>query len=90
MCPEVLTVLLLLLLLQAGLVEKVAQLVEGKVLEGVSDVRDESDRSGVRVVVEVKRGWSPDLVMAQLMKHTRLEMRFSCNMVRGWGWHGGW
>ena len=72
-----------LLMLQAGLVEKIAHLVEDKTLEGVSDVRDESDRSGVRVVVEVKKGWCPDLVMAQLMRHTRLEMRFSCNMVRG-------
>lgn len=59
--------------------------MEAKQLEGVADVRDESDRSGVRLVVEVKRGTSPQLVLAQLYKTTRLQQRFSANMVRARG-----
>jgi DNA gyrase subunit A len=66
---------------KAALVEQVAKLVEGGVVTGVSDVRDESDREGMRVVVEVKRGASADVVLNQLVKHTSVQTRFSCNMV---------
>jgi len=62
-------------------VAKIADLVEARTLEGVSDVRDESDRTGLRVVVEVRKGCSPQVVLAQLYKHTRLQSRFSCNVV---------
>jgi DNA gyrase subunit A len=61
---------------KADLIEKTADLVgEGKI-EGVRDIRDESDRDGVRVVVELKRGATPELVRNQLFEHTRLEKTF--------------
>jgi len=66
---------------KAELVVKIAELVEAKTLEGVVDVRDESDRQGLRVVVELKPGVSSDVVLAGLYKHTRLESRVPCNMV---------
>ncbi|CAI5468869.1 unnamed protein product [Closterium sp. Yama58-4] len=66
---------------KAALVEKMAELVNSKVVEGVSDIRDESDRGGMRVVVEVKRGATPMAVLASLYKHTQLQSRFNCNLV---------
>ncbi|PSC74003.1 DNA gyrase subunit A [Micractinium conductrix] len=66
---------------KSALVEQMAKLVDAGTLTGVSDIRDESDRDGVRVVVEVKRGGSPELVMNQMLKHTSVQGRFSCNMV---------
>jgi len=66
---------------KAALVEKIADLVNNKILEGVSDIRDESDRSGMRIVVEVKRGAMPMVVLNNLYKHTTLQSTFSCNMV---------
>lgn len=66
---------------QAALVEQIAELVENSVITGISDIRDESDRSGMRVVLEVKRGSPANLVTNQLLKHTALQSRFSCNMV---------
>ncbi|KAJ7531263.1 hypothetical protein O6H91_14G038200 [Diphasiastrum complanatum] len=66
---------------KAALVAKIADLVNDKTLEGVSDVRDESDRSGMRIVVEVKRGSMPSVVLNNLYKHTTLQSRYSCNMV---------
>lgn len=66
---------------KAALVQKMAELVEQKVLEGISDIRDESDRTGMRVVVEVRRGANPGVVLNNLYKHTSLQTSFSCNMV---------
>ncbi|CAM6095059.1 unnamed protein product [Calypogeia fissa] len=66
---------------KASLVEKIADLVNSKTLEGVSDIRDESDRSGMRIVIEVKRGATPMVVLNNLFKYTTLQSRFSCNMV---------
>lgn len=66
---------------KAALVEKIAELVENKTLEGISDIRDESDRSGMRVVIELKRGAEPSVVMNNLYRHTALQSSFSCNMV---------
>ena len=63
------------------LIEKMADLVGAKRLTDVSDIRDESDRDGMRIVVEVKRDGSPHTVMAQLFKHTALESSFSTNML---------
>ena len=63
------------------LIEKMAELVGAKKLTDVSDIRDESDRDGMRIVVEVKRDGSPHTVMAQLFKHTALESSFSTNML---------
>ncbi|EFN51479.1 hypothetical protein CHLNCDRAFT_56398 [Chlorella variabilis] len=66
---------------KSALVEQIARLVDAGTLTGVSDIRDESDRDGVRVVVEVKRGGNADLVLNQLLKHTAVQSRFSANMV---------
>ncbi|XP_048608874.1 DNA gyrase subunit A, chloroplastic/mitochondrial isoform X2 [Brassica napus] len=66
---------------KATLVQKIAELVENKILEGISDIRDESDRNGMRVVIELKRGGDPALVLNNLYRHTALQSSFSCNMV---------
>ncbi|KAJ0249490.1 DNA gyrase subunit A [Hirschfeldia incana] len=66
---------------KATLVQKIAELVENKTLEGISDIRDESDRNGMRVVIEIKRGGDPALVLNNLYRHTALQSSFSCNMV---------
>ncbi|HJT64078.1 MAG TPA: DNA gyrase subunit A [Candidatus Limnocylindria bacterium] len=63
------------------LIEKMADLVGAKKMTDVSDIRDESDRDGMRIVVEVKRDGSPHTVMSQLFKHTALESSFSTNML---------
>ncbi|XP_058224944.1 DNA gyrase subunit A, chloroplastic/mitochondrial-like isoform X1 [Rhododendron vialii] len=66
---------------KASLVEKIAELVENKSLEGISDIRDESDRSGMRIVIELKRGSDPSIVLNNLYHLTALQSGFSCNMV---------
>ncbi|KDP41057.1 hypothetical protein JCGZ_03163 [Jatropha curcas] len=66
---------------KASLVEKIAELVENKNLDGISDIRDESDRSGMRIVVELKRGADPSVVLNNLYRLTPLQSSFSCNMV---------
>ncbi|KAL0464214.1 UNVERIFIED_CONTAM: DNA gyrase subunit A, chloroplastic/mitochondrial [Sesamum latifolium] len=66
---------------KASLVEKIAELVENKSLEGISDIRDESDRSGMRIVIELKRGSDPSIVLNNLYRLTALQSTFSCNMV---------
>eukprot|EP00891_Asterochloris_glomerata_P009690 jgi/Astpho2/9690/Aster-03682 len=66
---------------KADLVESIARLVDAGTLTGISDVRDESDREGMRIVVEVRRTTGPDVVLNNLFKHTSLQGRFPCNMV---------
>lgn len=66
---------------KAVLVEKIAQLVDDKELEGISSIRDESDRTGMRVVLELKRGSEPSIVLNNLYKSTALQSSFSCNMI---------
>ncbi|XP_065869571.1 DNA gyrase subunit A, chloroplastic/mitochondrial isoform X2 [Euphorbia lathyris] len=66
---------------KASLVEKIADLVEDKSLDGISDIRDESDRSGMRIVIELKRGSDPSIVLNNLYRLTPLQSSFSCNMV---------
>lgn len=66
---------------KASLVEKIADLVEEKTLEGISDIRDESDRTGMRIVIELKRGSDPTIVLNNLYRLTALQSSFSCNMV---------
>ncbi len=66
---------------KAELISKIAQLVREGVIEGISDIRDESDKEGLRVVIEVKRGYEPQIVLNQLMKHTKLQDTFSINMI---------
>jgi DNA gyrase subunit A len=66
---------------KAQLQEKIADLVRDKVLEGISDIRDESDRDGVRVVIELKRGEVPDVVLNNLFKHTQFQTTFGVIML---------
>jgi len=66
---------------KAKLVERIAELVKDKVIEDIGDLRDESDRAGIRVVVELKRGAVPEVVLNQLFKHTPLQSSFSYNML---------
>ena len=66
---------------KARLVEKIGELVREKTLEGVSDLRDESDKSGMRVVIELKRNENAEVVLNQLYKLTQLQDSFGINMV---------
>ncbi|KAL0010598.1 hypothetical protein SO802_005706 [Lithocarpus litseifolius] len=66
---------------KSALVEKIAELVENKSLDGISDIRDESDRSGMRIVIELKRGSDPSIVLNNLYRLTSLQSGFSCNMA---------
>jgi DNA gyrase subunit A len=66
---------------KARWIETTADMVRDKKLEGISDIRDESDRTGIRVVFELKRDASYDVVLANLMKHTALQTSFSVNML---------
>jgi DNA gyrase subunit A len=62
---------------KARLIERMAQLVNDKIIDDVSDIRDESDRDGMRIVVELKRGGEPQIVLNQLFKHTSMQEGFS-------------
>src|SRR6267142_2941301 len=62
---------------KARLVERIAQLVNDKIVDTISDIRDESDRDGMRIVVELKRDGEPQLVLNQLFKHTQMQESFS-------------
>jgi DNA gyrase subunit A len=66
---------------KAQLVEKIAELVGAKKLEGIADLRDESDRDGMRLVIECKRDANPHKVLNNLFKHTTLQLAFNMNMV---------
>jgi len=66
---------------KATMVERIAELVRDKKIEGISDLRDESDRDGFRVVVELKRDAVPEVVLNQLYKYTPLQTNFGANMV---------
>ena len=66
---------------KATMVEKIAELVREKRIEGIADLRDESSREGMRVVVEVKRDALPDVVLNQLYRFTALQSSFGCNFV---------
>jgi DNA gyrase subunit A len=63
------------------LIEKIAELVNDKKIEGISDLRDESDKSGMRVVIELKRGEVPEVILNNLYKQTQLQDTFGMNMV---------
>ncbi len=62
---------------KARMVERIAELTNNKVIDDISDIRDESDRDGMRVVVELKRGAEPQIVLNQLYKHTQMQESFS-------------
>ena len=66
---------------KALVLEKIGELVRDKTIEGISDLRDESDRNGMRIVVEIKRDSQGDVVLNQLWRHTRLQTSFPVNML---------
>ena len=66
---------------KASLIEKIADLVRAKVLEDISDIRDESDRDGMRIVIELKRDATPMVVLNNLYKHTQLQTTFGVIML---------
>ena len=66
---------------KAKLIERIADLVREKTIEGISDLRDESDREGMRIVVELKRGEVPEVVLNNLYKHTPLQSSFGIIML---------
>ncbi len=66
---------------KATLLERIAELVRAKQVEGISDLRDESDRSGMRMVVELKREATPEVVLNQLFRFTQLQISFGVNML---------
>ena len=66
---------------KSKLMERIGEVVNDKTIEGIADLRDESDRDGVRVVVELKRDAVPEVVLAQLFRHTQLQTSFGVNML---------
>ena len=66
---------------KAKTIERIAALVQDKKIEGISDVRDESDREGMRIVIEIKRGEQPEVILNNLYKHTQLQENFGMIML---------
>jgi DNA gyrase subunit A len=66
---------------KSGLVEKIAEAAKDKRIEGVSDIRDESNREGVRIVIDLKRDATPEVVLNQLWRHTPAQTSFPANML---------
>ncbi|MDQ6969794.1 MAG: DNA gyrase subunit A [Mariprofundus sp.] len=66
---------------KANLIIHIAKMVREKKLEGISDLRDESDRNGMRIVIELKRNEIPEVILNNLYKHTALQCNFGCNLL---------
>ncbi len=66
---------------KAAMIEKIAEMVREKRLEGISNIADESDRIGIRVVIELKRDATPDVVLNQLFRFSTMQVSFGCNML---------
>ncbi|MDD3662115.1 MAG: DNA gyrase subunit A [Candidatus Dojkabacteria bacterium] len=66
---------------KAHLIEKIAELVKNKRIEGISDLRDESNREGIRVVIDIKKGAQPKTVLNKLYKYTEMQKAFNANMI---------
>lgn len=66
---------------KARLIEKIADLIKDKKINGISDIRDESNREGMRIVIELKRDANPQITLNQLYKHTQMQDNFSCIMI---------
>lgn len=66
---------------KARLIEKIAELVKDKKIEGIADLRDESDRRGMRIVIELKRDANPDVILNQLYRHTQMQDTFGVIML---------
>lgn len=67
--------------IKARLVEKIAELVREKRIDGITDLRDESDRNGMRIVIELRRDMNPNVVLNNLYKHTAMQSNFGINML---------
>src|SRR3546814_7799458 len=63
------------------MLERIAELVRAKTIEGIADLRDESDRQGLRVVIELRRDAEPEVVLNQLFRYSPLQGSFGCNML---------
>jgi DNA gyrase subunit A len=66
---------------KASLIQQIAECIQNKVITGISDLRDESDRDGLRVAIELKKGEMAEVIINQLYKHSDLEVTFGCNML---------
>ncbi|MBI1813116.1 DNA gyrase subunit A [Candidatus Peregrinibacteria bacterium] len=66
---------------KSTMIEKMAQLVTDKIIQGISDIRDESDRDGIRIIIELKKDAYPQKILNQLFKHTDLQSSFGYNMI---------
>ena len=66
---------------KARLIERIADLVKDKSIEGITEIRDESNREGMRIVIELKRDANPQITLNKLYKHTALQQNFSCIMI---------
>ena len=66
---------------KSKLIEQIAGLIQDKAMTGISDLRDESDRQGLRIVIELKKGEIPEVTINQLYKFTEMEVTFGCNML---------
>lgn len=66
---------------KSRLIERIAELINEKTITGLSDIRDESDKDGLRIVLELKRGEIPDVIINQLYKNSDLQITFGCNML---------
>lgn len=66
---------------KSTLIQRIAQLINEKAIDGISDIRDESDKDGLRIVIELKRGELPDVIINQLYKLTEMQVTFGCNML---------
>lgn len=66
---------------KSRLIEQIAELINAKTITGISDLRDESDKDGMRIVIELKRGEIPDVILNQLFKFSDLQITFGCNML---------
>ncbi|MCE5293140.1 MAG: DNA topoisomerase (ATP-hydrolyzing) subunit A [Chlamydiales bacterium] len=66
---------------KSSLIQQIAECIQEKIITGISDLRDESDRDGLRVVVELKKGEMAEIITNQIYKHSDLEVTFGCNML---------
>src|SRR5207244_11702468 len=66
---------------KASLLEKIADLVKDKRIDGISDLRDDSDRDGMRIYIEIKRDSNPHMVLNHLFKHTPMKLTFNMNLL---------
>ena len=66
---------------KSAMITRIAELVKDKTIDGIADIRDESDRQGIRVVIEIKRDFHPEIILNQLFRYTALQTSFGANMI---------